>query len=643
MEKRELGKIIYDINNENAFFIRSTGWSSPSYGFSYDKSISIKIMNAIKKSGIIDENDEELICVLADWESVAEGIFFTQSAVYARSPKSITKEFSVKYNQIKKMKYEIFDKLSRLTIFTMSGEVYYFTSPLWRVKNIKLFLEIAAELYDFDEEDHKRLENMKLKRVIISGSEVGGVVFGNVSNAGNMYGQDKFNTLRGHGFAAERANHLFDVVTGKDAKIAGDNNALNGADRIVNGVEIQSKYCNSGSKCISECFDENGFRYWNSNGEPMQIEVPSDKYEAAVQSMKNRISKGEVKGVTDPEEAKNIIRKGNFTYEQVKNIARAGTVESIAFDAVNGIIISTCAFGISTAVSFAVSVWNGESFEKSIKAAAFSGLRVGGITFITAVLGSQLSKAGLNSALVGSSETIVRLIGPKASAMLVNAFRSGANIYGAAAMKSAAKLLRGNIITGSVTVLVLSSADVLNIFRGRISGKQLFKNIVNTTSTVAGGTAGWIGGATAGAAIGSAVPVIGTAIGGVVGGIVGSVAAGAVSGKVSEKVVSVFIEDDVNEMIKIIEDEFQYLANEFLLTQSEAENVVERLKDNLNGSVLKDMFASSDRKGFARNLLIDYTEAEAMKREMINLPSDIDILNGIKEVFEEISDDMQEG
>ena len=67
-------------------------------------------------------------------------------------------------------------------------------------------------------------------------------------------------------------------------------------------------------------------------------------------------------------------------------------------------------------------------------------MKVGGTAFVTTIIASQLSKAGLNSALVGSSEAIVSFMGPKASAVLVNAFRSGSNIYGAAAMKSAAKL-----------------------------------------------------------------------------------------------------------------------------------------------------------------------------------------------------------
>ncbi len=89
----------------------------------------------------------------------------------------------------------------------------------------------------------------------ILGADIAGIVFGDISAAGIAYGLDKFNTPRGHGFAAERANHLYDKLTGHNAQIVGDDNAVNGADRLVDGVYIQSKYCASGGKCISECFD----------------------------------------------------------------------------------------------------------------------------------------------------------------------------------------------------------------------------------------------------------------------------------------------------------------------------------------------------------------------------------------------------
>ena len=193
-------------------------------------------------------------------------------------------------------------------------------------------------------------------------------------------------------FAAEKANHLKDVWTGKDANIIGDDNAKNGADRLVDGVKIQTKYCKTGSKCISECFESNTFRYLNSDGTPMQIEVPSDKYDSAVQAMENRIKNGQIPGVSDPGKAKEIVRRGAFTYEQVRNIARFGTVQSLTYDAVNGIRLAGTSMGISAALSFAVAVWNGEDWKKHLKGACHTGLKVGGIAWVSSVYSGSARK-----------------------------------------------------------------------------------------------------------------------------------------------------------------------------------------------------------------------------------------------------------
>lgn len=150
------------------------------------------------------------------------------------------------------------------------------------------------------------------------GAESAGLGIGTYHTVNNQYEEEKFHARQGHGFAAERANNLFDRLTGHKAKILGDNNAKNGADRVVDGIYIQSKYCATGSRCVNECFENNGngeFRYY-IDGKPMQIEVPSDKYEEALQKMEEKIRRGQVKGVSDPNEAKNIIRKGHFTYAQ---------------------------------------------------------------------------------------------------------------------------------------------------------------------------------------------------------------------------------------------------------------------------------------------------------------------------------------
>lgn len=481
-------------------------------------------------------------------------------------------------------------------------------------------------------DNHFELDSSKFE-----GAIAGGVAVGAYGEVNKLYEEEKFHANQGHGFAAERANTLYDKITGHDARIVGDDNAKNGADRIVDGACIQSKYCRSGKACIDECFDSEGsFRYFKNDGKPMQIEVPSDKYEAAVEAMQEKIQNGQVPGVTDPAEAKNIVRKGHFTYEQAKNIAKAGTVESLTYDAVNGAIIASSAFGVTAVITFAVNLWNGEEFEKALKIATYSGLKVGGTAFVTSIIASQLSKAGLNSALVASSETIVAFMGPKASAVLINAFRNGSNIYGAAAMKSAAKLLRGNAITAGVTVVILSSFDIANIVRGRISGKQLFKNLSNTATTVAGGTSGWLGGTAIGTAI---LPGVGT----IVGGLIGSVAAGAAAGKATNAILGKFIEDDAEEMVRIIEREFGKLAKDYLLNQKEAEKIADWLGEKLDGKLLKDMFASDNRKSFAQDILMPIIESEIKKRKYVVALTDEQMIGGLKNVLEEISDNADMG
>lgn len=481
-------------------------------------------------------------------------------------------------------------------------------------------------------------ENVK-KSNSSENAKIAGTFYGNVSNASTLYGEEKFHASRGHGFAAERANTLYDKVTGHDAVIVGDDNAKNGADRLVDGISIQSKYCKTGSKCIQECFENGKYRYVNPDGTPMKVEVPSDMYDSAVSSMRNKIAKGQVSGVTDPNEAENIVCKGKFTYEQVKNITKAGTIESLTYDAVNGSIVASSTFGITAIVSFATSVWNGESVDVALKNASLDGIKVGGTAFATAVLAGQLTKTGMSSLMVGSSEKIVHILGPKASSVLANSFRTGKNIYGAAAMNNAAKMLRTNTITAVASIVVLSAGDVVNIFRGRISARQLFKNVTQTTASVAGGVGGGVaGGIAAGAALGSIVPGIGNTIGAIIGGIAGSVKGGSFASKKTKKVLDKFMEDDADEMIKIIEETFVNLATDYLLTQKEVEQTVDAIGTYITPGVLKDMYASDDKKAFAKKELTPFVEMKISQREHISDISFKDMQSGLKSVLEDIAD-----
>ena len=413
-QKEVLEEFIYKLHEKCGFCGKGDIENFVETEFSYNHTMSDEFIEALLEEPFFSELPDGVICCLnerlrlPDGYSASDsalvhmalvlcdpdkcrlpdgtGIVFTKDGMYVNTPQNSDQQFSVQYQDIQELSYRPDEHL--LVIKASRGK-YVLNTIVWNIRLIYDFLQFALERYDFDEQDKSLISSINLDR--LKGESVGviaaGVTYGNVSNASSIYFDDKLLTPRGHGFAAEHANHLMDRFMGKKAKIVGDDNTKNGPDRMVNGVAIQSKYCASGSKCIQECFENGQFRYWNRNGTPMQIEVPADMYDAAVQAMENRIRRGEMgPNITDPEQAKNIVRKGHFTYAQAKNIAKAGTVESIVYDAASGAIIARNTFGITAVLTFATDVWNGESVDVALKHSAVQGIKVGGVTFATAIL-----------------------------------------------------------------------------------------------------------------------------------------------------------------------------------------------------------------------------------------------------------------
>lgn len=469
----------------------------------------------------------------------------------------------------------------------------------------------------------------------------GGLYTGLFESASNYADNVVMAGRQGHGFGGEKLNNLYDKLTGKNAEIIGADNTKNGADRLVDGVKIQTKYCATGSRCINECFDDTTklMKYLNSDGSPMQIEVPSDKYEDAIRSMEDKIRKGQVPGITDPKKAKDIVRKGNFTYQQAVNVAKFGTIESLTYDAINGIKLAGISMGISSAISFGVAIWNGKYWEEALKDSVYTGLKVGGVAWAGSIVAAQLGRTGMEQTLRGVTDYLVKNMGSKAYHLLANALRSSDKmIYGAAAMNHASKLLRGNVVTGIATTLVLSTADFYRLFNGRVSYAQVFKNVIKTGASVAGGIGGWMGGAMAGGAIGSAIPIVGNFVGAIFGGIIGSVAGGTAAHKVTETVLDHFIEDDAKEMLRIIEVEFSQLAFDYLLNEEEAKKVIDKFKEKDIPDVLRDMFASNDRNLFAKNLFESNIIEIVKSRKKIILPSNEKLIQELGVVLEELNE-----
>lgn len=237
--------------------------------------------------------------------------------------------------------------------------------------------------------------------------------------------------------------------------------------------------------------------------------------------------------------------------------------------------------------------------------------------------------------MVGSSEAIVNALGPKAAATFVNAFRTGGNIYGAAAMKSAAKLLRGNVITSSVSLIVVSVPDIIKTFKGEISPKQLAKNVAESGGGLLGGLGGWYGGAAIGTLI---APGIGT----VIGGLVVSVAGGIAAQKATSMVADLIAEDDADEMLDIVGKEYEELSGEYLLNEKEAEQVTATISKATSMETLTNMYQSKHRELYAREVILrPAIESVTNQREKIDIPVN-QYEDAVSEVLEDIYDESQE-
>lgn len=432
----------------------------------------------------------------------------------------------------------------------------------------------------------------------------------------------RFNGRQGHGYAAEQGNNLYDTINGKNAEILGDDNAKNGPDRIVDGQLIQTKYCQNANASVNSGFKDGKYRYLDSNGNPMQLEVPSDQYEEAIRIMEEKIRNGQVPGCKNPKDASKIIRKGNITLKQAINIAKAGTVESLIFDAAHGAVIGLSAAGISSTIILARALWNGEDLDTAIDMAMYSGIQAGGITFVTSVVTSQVTKTGVSNLLIEPSNELVKLLPSTVRKQLLAAIRDGAPIYGAAASKNLAKLLRGNFITQVITVLVLSSNDIWHYAQGKISGKQLFKEVTTLVS-------GLIGGSVVGALLVPLGPV-----GIIIGGIIGT----ALSSEAMRRLLNQFIEDDSIKLIEIVNSRLAILANEYLLSKSELDLVVEVLRGCLVYSKLLEMYASKDRTLFADALIEECITSVIIWRANIFIPDQVSLTKSITRVLMKIED-----
>lgn len=461
--------------------------------------------------------------------------------------------------------------------------------------------------------------------------ELGGYLYGFAKSSAKLFDERRFLRPGGNGFTAENANTLYEGFKGINTKVVGGDNAPNGADRIIINkdlsiTQIQDKYFKTASESVGDAFENGKYRYMDSQGNPMLLEVPKDQYEKAIELMAKRIEKGQVKGVTDPSEAANIVKKGPLTYKQSVNITKFGKIDSLVYDAANGFVVAKNAMGITFTLDFVISTINGESLEDSLKSATLSSIKAGAFTELIYVASSQLIKKGAPSIFAPTASGLTNLLGDQARQTIMKICGGGIQKATPGAVQT---LLEQQMLVQVVTFVVLSVPDVIDLFNGRISASQLAINL----GSIFGGIAGAQVGTIAGGALGNlAIPGAGTTIGAIAGGTAGGIAG---SWGASTLLSTVF-EKDAKMMVDILTTQFQIKAEKYVINQEEANSITTKLQTSLNDDVLKDMFQSKNRKKFANKLLTPLFEEILKERKKVHLPSFEETRTSLEDQFVDV-------
>ena len=525
------------------------------------------------------------------------GLLLTQYGIFEKVQIKDQEKCNVQFFPFSNLWKVSVDENDNLVFYYPYGIIKRLNSPKNLIYTLREFNELIASGYTNDlQVENLNSQLLKIgKKNINSTNFVKGTQIGVVSwfflKTRTVFKDIQLNRIvnndkGGHGFAAEYANNTIDKLRYpfKKVELVGQGNELNGADRRVGNQLIQTKYHENARESVNAAFDSSNNGMYKYKG--MQLEVPREQYDRALEIFAEKIRQGKVEGVTNPNEAKNYIRKGHITHNEAKNIAKSEIVTSMKYDALDGAINSLPGASISFVIVFAQAKWSGVETKKAALMAGEQG-------FWALVKGTFIY-AGSQQFAKRFTTQISDYFGKKVTAEVV--------------ARRAAPV---------ISFAVIITPDLFDALVGKISSQQLLKNVA-----VAGG--GMLAGAGAGAVGGAIAGPIGAFAGAIIGGIAGGIGAKAIADQ--------FIEDDRVEMFAQLKEEFIDLVMVISLSQEEFNKIQEGVFNEHLEDLLKDMF---QRKEGSRNYAKEFVESQVQSvikdRKQVELKEIIEaiqVLNG---------------
>ncbi|WP_042476704.1 hypothetical protein [Bacillus ndiopicus] len=332
-----------------------------------------------------------------------------------------------------------------------------------------------------------------------------------------------------------------------------------------------------------------------TNSERLLLEVPFEQYEDIVEAIRKRDNA--TKDLTQ------MIKKGAFTYAQIKHMTLARNIHGLIMDEQGRINFINDAISISAVTAFAQSKWNGAARKVAIENGIYTGIAVLGETFAEEVISLQLNNHDDITAdfdLNPDISSALKTGGAKMASKKMAASITKKAMISSAATKKGIMLLNANVVTGALVTGMMSAVDIARTVKGKMSSQQLFKNVAKTAASVAGGIAGTL----LGSGIGLSIPNVSTAIISIIGGVIGLIIGSSLASRITKRVLDLFIRDDALQMLDIFNNRLSTLAEEYLLNEEELEQALHDFEVLHNmPKTLIEMYSSEDQQQFADELI----------------------------------------
>ena len=191
----------------------------------------------------------------------------------------------------------------------------------------------------------------------------------------------------------------------------------------------------------------------------------------------------------------------------------------------------------------------------------------------------------------------VKLIFPKIATMMINLLSIGPRVI----LRSAFQILRTNIWTRVISTVLLISFDLYSFVRKRISKKQLVINLILSATLLIGGSAGWLFGTNSISTVVAENTVLW-----IIAGLAGAGVFSAVFDKICRKMLGKFLKSDVDDMLDMINEEFECMIIEREIDDDRANAIANKIE--ISDQTCLRCFCSKDKKKCVRELLTPYFE-----------------------------------